>query len=317
MARSRNIKPSFFTNELLGTVDPFVNLTFIGLWCLADKTGRLEDRPLRIKAEIFPYREGLDVNGYLTVLERLRFLDRYEVDGVAYIHVLNFEKHQSPHHTEKGKGYPHKPLNQIKNFDLTVKQPLHDGESQVPTRSDSLIPDSLIPECGFTDSQPQAATPTAKKNVLDYSCWPEMPNEQTLADWKSMRKRIKADVSQTVVNSFGKEFHKARSFGYSVDQCLTEAITRNWRGFKTEWLQNSQGAGNAGFNRQQQKPDIDFNNTDWIDRVFEDPYGQPAEQDIHVIEGDFSGVVIGDQGPGDVQPDSSRVAQGIIGKRDY
>ena len=50
MARARNIKPSFFTNELLGTEDPMVSLTFAGLWCLADKEGILEDRPLRIKA---------------------------------------------------------------------------------------------------------------------------------------------------------------------------------------------------------------------------------------------------------------------------
>ncbi len=77
MARARNIKPSFFTNELLGTEDPMVSLTFAGLWCLADKEGILEDRPLRIKAELFPYRENLDVNGYLTVLQRLGFIHRY------------------------------------------------------------------------------------------------------------------------------------------------------------------------------------------------------------------------------------------------
>ena len=68
MARARNIKPSVFTNELLGTLAPEVTLLFMGLWCLADKDGILEDRPLRIKAEIFPYRDNLDVNGYLTVL---------------------------------------------------------------------------------------------------------------------------------------------------------------------------------------------------------------------------------------------------------
>jgi len=78
MARSRNIKPGFFTNELLGTADPMVCLTFAGLWCLADKEGILEDRPLRIKAELFPYRESLDVNGYLTDLSRLGFIQRYQ-----------------------------------------------------------------------------------------------------------------------------------------------------------------------------------------------------------------------------------------------
>ncbi len=64
--RARNIKPGFFKNEHLGTADPIVALLFEGLWLLADRDGRLEDRPLRIKAEIFPYREGLDINGSLT-----------------------------------------------------------------------------------------------------------------------------------------------------------------------------------------------------------------------------------------------------------
>lgn len=148
MARARNIKPSFFTNELLGTEDPMVSLTFAGLWCLADKEGILEDRPLRIKAELFPYRENLDVNGYLTVLQRLGFIHRYVVNGVGYLQVINFEKHQCPHHTEKSKKYPK--YHDVK--DLTVKSPLSNGEKQVPTRSDSLIHDSLIPDSMIPDS---------------------------------------------------------------------------------------------------------------------------------------------------------------------
>lgn len=148
MARARNIKPSFFTNELLGTEDPMISLTFAGLWCLADKEGILEDRPLRIKAELFPYRENLDVNGYLTVLQRLGFIHRYVVNGVGYLQIINFEKHQCPHHTEKSKKYPK--YHDVK--DLTVKPPLSDGEKQVPTRSDSLIPDSLIPDSLIEDS---------------------------------------------------------------------------------------------------------------------------------------------------------------------
>jgi hypothetical protein len=148
MARARNIKPSFFTNELLGTEDPMVSLTFAGLWCLADKEGILEDRPLRIKAELFPYRENLDVNGYLTVLQRLGFIHRYVVNGVGYLQVINFEKHQCPHHTEKSKKYPK--YHDVK--DLTVKSPLSNGEKQVPTRSDSLNHDSLIHDSLIEDS---------------------------------------------------------------------------------------------------------------------------------------------------------------------
>lgn len=69
MARSRNIKPGLFKNEILGVADPIYTLAFQGLWLLADREGRLEDRPLRIKAETFPYRDGVDMNALLDWLQ--------------------------------------------------------------------------------------------------------------------------------------------------------------------------------------------------------------------------------------------------------
>lgn len=74
---------------------------------------------------------------------------------------------------------------------------------------------------------------------LDYSSWPELPDQQILDDWLELRKRIRAPVSQTVVNRFGKELHNAVRLGYSVDTCLTEVVTRGWRGFEAQWLVNS------------------------------------------------------------------------------
>ena len=54
MARARNIKPAFFKNETLVELPVETRLLFIGLWTLADREGRLEDRPKRIKMEIYP-----------------------------------------------------------------------------------------------------------------------------------------------------------------------------------------------------------------------------------------------------------------------
>ena len=78
--------------------------------------------------------------------------------------------------------------------------------------------------------------------ALDYSGWPEQASEQVLKDWLDMRKRLKANVSQTVINSFCTELNKAAAAGYSVDQCLAECVTRNWRGFKSDWIQEKQNA---------------------------------------------------------------------------
>ena len=149
MARARNIKPSLFKNEILGTIDPLITLLFEGLWCLADREGRLEDRPLRIKAEIFPYRENLDINGYLTVLEQHDFIRRYKSAGIGYIQVTKFKEHQSPHNTEKPSKLPPYEaviVDSIGSKEITVNSPLNNDGLTTALPPDSLIPDSLIPD---------------------------------------------------------------------------------------------------------------------------------------------------------------------------
>jgi hypothetical protein len=189
MARARNIKPSFFTNEILGTLDPMVSLTFAGLWCLADKDGILEDRPIRIKGELFPYRDGLDVNGYLTVLQLHGFIVRYVVDNFSYIKVLEFQKHQHPHHTEKAKGFPQPPLQVVENIDLfnsSGSLPVVNGYGTDISRRSPSDSGFLIPENGgvstalppSVDNSPPPISPEFQE-VLNSR--PELPDP--MATW--------------------------------------------------------------------------------------------------------------------------------------
>jgi hypothetical protein len=99
MARARNIKPSFFENDELGQCSPLARLLFIHLWTIADREGRLEDRPLRIKATGLPY-DNCDVNALLNELHGAGFIRRYSVNKLNLIWVVNFIKHQNPHPKE-------------------------------------------------------------------------------------------------------------------------------------------------------------------------------------------------------------------------
>lgn len=94
MARIRTIKPEFFKNEKLAELPATARLLFIGLFCLSDCEGRLEDRPKRIKAEIFPYETNADVDALLSKLHTAGFIERYEVGDQKLIQVVNFLKHQ-------------------------------------------------------------------------------------------------------------------------------------------------------------------------------------------------------------------------------
>jgi hypothetical protein len=172
MARARNIKPGLFSNELLVELPAFDRLMFIGLWCLADREGRLEDRVKRIKIELLPC-DDYDVDAGLNRLAASGFIARYQVAGQAVIEIVNFQKHQSPHGSEKDSTLPdangYLTVNErkknvvvagsqrkvhVSEQGFNVKAPL---ESVNLPSDNALIPDCgfLIPDSGFTDSPNQ------------------------------------------------------------------------------------------------------------------------------------------------------------------
>ena len=108
MARARNIKPGFFYNDILSEVEPLGRLLFIGLWTLADREGRLEDRPVKIKILLLPY-DDCNTEKLLQDLHNAGFIIRYSVNENKYIQVVNFIKHQNPHHKEGASVIPPPP----------------------------------------------------------------------------------------------------------------------------------------------------------------------------------------------------------------
>lgn len=144
--RSRNIKPGFFKNDILAECSPLARILFEGLWCYADRAGRFEVRPKKMKAEILPYDNG-DITVMLQELYDKGFVRFYSVNGINYGEVLNFLKHQNPHHTEKPSEIPEFDV----NGEITVIERLIHGKNP----ADSLIPDSLIPDKKNTSNQHQ------------------------------------------------------------------------------------------------------------------------------------------------------------------
>ena len=108
MARIRYLKPEFFTDEDLAELPLETRVTFAGIWCHADKAGRLEYRPKFLKAMIWPY-DAVDMESQLQALSRKPFIRIYTIDGHRLIQIINWEKHQKPHHTEKESVLPPPP----------------------------------------------------------------------------------------------------------------------------------------------------------------------------------------------------------------
>lgn len=174
MARARNIKPGYFKNEDLAECSAFARLCFAGMWTLADREGRLEDRPKRIKAELFAY-DSVEVEPLLQELAKWGFILRYkDKAGLGIIQVLEFRKHQTPHFKE-GPSILASPQSLGLLPDAWDKNPGLSGDqsNEKPETSPGLdgqesqidegsaAPDSLIPDTGYLipDSEVNPSTP--------------------------------------------------------------------------------------------------------------------------------------------------------------
>ena len=109
MSRIRTIKPEFFSHEALYEVERTsglpVRLAFAGLWTQADRDGKFQWRPQRLKLAILPY-DPVDFDEVLGALVTAGVVVKYEIDGVIYGAIPSWHKHQRPHHKEPPSDIP-------------------------------------------------------------------------------------------------------------------------------------------------------------------------------------------------------------------
>ncbi|YAW68110.1 hypothetical protein ABM001_05705 [Morganella morganii] len=167
MARARNIKPGFFTNDDLAECDPYARILFVGLWTIADREGRMEDKPRKIKAMVLPY-DDVDCDKLLAQLHGKNFITRYSVDGNDFIQVNNWKKHQNPHVKEAASEIPEQLSQDADNKGAPEKHSTcmvqeQEEHTTIPADSLNLIPDSLNP---INTQAEKPACPDEQKNNL-------------------------------------------------------------------------------------------------------------------------------------------------------
>ena len=126
---------AFFKNELLVELPVEARLLFIGLWTLADREGRLENRPKRIKMEIYT-ADNFNIIELLELLRKSEFIHIYG----DYIQIVNFTKHQSPHVKETASTIPapDKHRTNISPAALNPEPPILNPESRNPLPDEGL-----------------------------------------------------------------------------------------------------------------------------------------------------------------------------------
>lgn len=221
MARARNIKPGVMENEDLAELDPIARLLFIYLWMLADREGRLEDRPKKIKAKALAY-DTVDADVLLNDLQACGFVARYEVDGKKYIQIVNFLKHQKPHSNETdsdlppwGKELSTKVQSSCDHADEDCEQ---DGEVLGPCISDSLI-DRLPDYEG--DKSPSA--PSEKISLDADGGWVGIP-ARLLAKWNEAYPALSLDAELSKASAWMIANPKNKKSNYA--RFLTNWLSR-------------------------------------------------------------------------------------------
>lgn len=131
MPRIRSVKPDFFLDFELSKLEPITRLFFIGLWCQADRDGRLQDEPNKLKVQIIPW-DALDAEKLLADLAP-KFITRYKFKtGEKYLQINSWH-HQKPHHTEKKSVIP-PPLTgkrRLKHGEISARKGEEEGEDSL------------------------------------------------------------------------------------------------------------------------------------------------------------------------------------------
>lgn len=167
------MKPGFFRDVDLVELSPLHRLLFAGLWCWADREGRLKDSPKQIRFDILP-NDPCDCDQLLADLAEKNFILRYEVDGNKYIEVINFKVHQNPHKNEIPSEIPG-PLGKSREITGALPSPreITGALGLIPSSliPSSLIPDSLNPasaaDAGASDSLVSPAAPVEPPETPD------------------------------------------------------------------------------------------------------------------------------------------------------
>ena len=104
MSRIRTVKPELFKHEDLFEAEISsklpLRLAFIALFTCCDREGRFKWQPRRLKLDLLPYDENIDIKEVLEKLAQHGFVQKYEYQGKWYGCIPSWTKHQQINNRE-------------------------------------------------------------------------------------------------------------------------------------------------------------------------------------------------------------------------
>ena len=246
MARARLLKAQFFTDEILAELPYAARIVFAGLWTLADREGRLEDRPKWIKLQTLPYDDE-NIDSLLSELASAGFIQRYTVEGKAFIQIRTFTKHQTPHMREPESTIP-APVKHSASTRQARKKP------ELAHQYTEAVPEAVpVPEAVAVSNVESPAAIATTHRIFEY--WQSVMNHPTakLTPKRSRKVRdrlaqgyTEADIRAAIDGCKASAFHQGlteNSDGRVYDDL--ELICRDGEHLEQFTNQNQQGETNG------------------------------------------------------------------------
>jgi hypothetical protein len=221
MARIRTIKPEFFTSEDIVELSPLARLLYVGLWCEADREGRMVWKPKTFKIRYLP-ADDCDIVTLCAELVDSRLVELYG-DGYAYIPAFLSHQHVNPRETQSTLPEPMRkakngtrsprvihasPSRDKPSMDATSthreegkgregneeehelpngnSSPSADAEGP-PTRSDPIPYQAIVDVFNRTLTRlPKVREITPKRRTLIRSAWQAAPERRSLDFWEAL-----------------------------------------------------------------------------------------------------------------------------------
>jgi hypothetical protein len=122
MPRIRTIHPNFPHGRAVTRLSRDARLLFILLWTRADDSGRLRLDAERLVEDLFPSDDdaALLLPSWLDELERQQCIERYEVEGAAFLRVVGWRRIQKVNHPSRSR-LPAAPLESLEILEESPK----------------------------------------------------------------------------------------------------------------------------------------------------------------------------------------------------
>ncbi len=238
--RTRSIKPEFWRSDDIARLSWDDRLLFIGLWSYVDDNGVGRDEERIIAADLFALdasfsEASLRVHEGLMRLHAENLIERYEVDGRPYIHIVTWSKHQKINRPSPGR-YPlptvensviHDPLSEPS---VKTHNTLSAGTGEQGNRGTVLKPPVVPLEGDATAEDDSSSKPSRRrtsKTLIPEGWHPSEHHVQTASE-RGIDLATETEKFKAYAESNAKRY-------------------ANWDQAFNNWLLNA-----SNFNRQQQ-----------------------------------------------------------------